>query len=340
MKIVTDISITARPMRVGRSFDPSMLFAGGIAGGAYAATSPSKVFSDQAGQVQAQIGQSVARVHDIGPNLQHMIQPSAAMRPLLGRAPVGAAPGGPIDQGSGPSFLRFDLSDDVLPTTFHDGGTFDVMVFGREGSWIERDVTIASAGSLSVGPRSVTGGAEGLLASVGDIVGWIAVGRTLTGTEVARLVAFYKAFGAKGLLVPGPELVDIDNLPDPSVSHVDGGGIWNAATRTMSTNSAGTNASYPRFAFDFGLEPGRRYRVQGLLSGDTDKLGNVLFQRIRLATQGSNNPVGYDAASGAFSATQVAADSVMQIQLNGTQHPVNVSVEELSIRELRPEEDW
>ena len=97
-------------------------------------------------------------------------------------------------------FIRFDLSDDVLPTTFPDGGTFDVMLFGRGGSWIERDVEIAAAGSLNIGPTTITGGPAGLLAALGDIVGVKAVDRTITATELNRLVQYHKARGAGDLL--------------------------------------------------------------------------------------------------------------------------------------------
>ena len=214
MKLVMDISVTSRPLRVGRAFDPGALFAGGVAGGAYIAAQSDTVFSDQAGQVPAQIGQSAARVDDSGANLQHMIQPSSALRPLLGRAPVDAAPGGPIDQGSGPSFLRFDLSDDAMGTTFADGGTFDVMVFGRQGSWIERDVAIAAGASLNIGPRSFAGAPQGVLAALGDIVGWVAVGRTLIPGEVTRLLRYFGGYGAKGLLVPQGDVITNGDFAD------------------------------------------------------------------------------------------------------------------------------
>lgn len=98
------------------------------------------------------------------------------------------------------AFIRFDLSDDVLPAQFPDGFTGDVMVFGRQGSWLERGVTVAAAGSLNIGPDTITGGPAGLLAALGDIVGWVAVGRGLTAPEVNRLMQYHKARGAGDLL--------------------------------------------------------------------------------------------------------------------------------------------
>lgn len=99
-----------------------------------------------------------------------------------------------------PAYMRFDLADDILPTIIPDGGTFDVMVFGRNGSWIEREVTITAGGSLNIGPTTITGGPAGLLAALGDIVGWLAVDRSLSGTEIARLMTYHKARSAADLL--------------------------------------------------------------------------------------------------------------------------------------------
>jgi len=384
MKVITDFSVSSRPLRVGAGFIPRSLFAQGAGGVYWSAAQPGRVFADTAASAPALFGQSVARVNDLSPNERPAIQSSAALRPLLGRAPnagrrnllrhtealensawtkenctvqdnvgtimgvpysritpnsgsvvpsvslptendeyvqqilakadgfdfimfgtvtgtggrnvtvslqdgaqtevspaqnggiveritpVGdgwwlitrynntaigsnefdirpketltnnratavsgdgaksilvaapfaailpAAPSSPVpaqvyqrvgnaldvtEAGvASPPFIRFDLSDDVLPITFPDGGTFDVMVFGRKGSWIERDVEIASAGSLNIGPTTITGGPAALLAALGDIVGWVAVDRTITDSERDRLVTYHKARGAGDLL--------------------------------------------------------------------------------------------------------------------------------------------
>ena len=105
-----------------------------------------------------------------------------------------------------PAFLRFDLSDDVMPTAFPDGGTFDVLVAGRGGQWIERDVEIAAGGTLNIGPNEFTGTSTRLLLNVlGDIVGWTCVDRTIDPDELNRLVQYHRGREAKGLLVPGPD---------------------------------------------------------------------------------------------------------------------------------------
>ena len=214
MKIVTDFSVTSRPLRVGAGFSPLSLFAEGETGAYLLVLPPDRAFADLDGLLSAAFGQSLARIDDLSANALHAIQPNAAQRPLLGRAPLGAATGGPVDQGSGLAVIRFDLADDVLPVAFPDGGTFDVMLFGRQGSWIERDVTIAPAGSLNIGPETFTGAPKRLMHALDDIVGWVAVDRTITADEVARLARYHKARGAKGLLVPGPELLANNDFMD------------------------------------------------------------------------------------------------------------------------------
>jgi hypothetical protein len=120
---------------------------------------------------------------------------------LLGRAPLGAAPGGAVDQGSGPAYLRFDLVDDRLVHTFPAGFDGDILIFGRSGSWVQEGVTVAAGGTLTIGPNAVPGAPGGLLAALGDIVGWLPVGRTTTQAERNKMRDYYMARGAKGFLV-------------------------------------------------------------------------------------------------------------------------------------------
>lgn len=105
------------------------------------------------------------------------------------------------------TFLRLDLSDDRYATTFAAGGTFDVLVAGRGGIWVERDVVIAPGGSLTVGPDAINGLSPGVLSALGgnpgvwaDIVGVSAVDRAISGGELAQLLSYYKARGAGDLM--------------------------------------------------------------------------------------------------------------------------------------------
>lgn len=374
MKVITDFSVSSRPLRVGAGFSPRCLFRGGMTGIWMDASSIQGIFGNLEGTPpNAQPGQQIARLNDASGNELHALQPSVALRPLLGRAPAtgqrnilretgftsitSGTPGGgsiagfsrifahgtqtvtqddaslggaslrvdvsdgrhvwstniplpaettitfsadvdvhsgsvkpidilsfpavsavnidarlngasisvvaPLPTGRGvlemttttategnlntrfgvglgtnatgdvtfrdiqfeigaersayqrveangldvieagvpsPAFIRFDHADDVLASTFPDGGTFDVMIFGRQGSWIERDVTIAPAGSLNIGPTTITGGPAGLLEAVGDVVGWLALGRTITDAERDNLLTHYAKRGAGNLL--------------------------------------------------------------------------------------------------------------------------------------------
>lgn len=368
MKIITDISVTSRPMRVGAQFNPLSLFRSGSDGCFHVSDGQSRVFSDTGGLIPAQIGESVARVNDMSSNSRHATQPSSALRPLLGRAPVSGrrnlltwtgdidaewgrssgtvvtkVTGGPVEEffrvttsgngnagqiwrGTGissekqttrslllrsdtelyfgfranqvwvsqqictfdpasgsftgltsdtshvaahavgdgfwrveitheksvvsgfssfvigpsnnaasrvfdlahpqvengpnaipyqrvgnaldvteagirsPAFIRFDLSDDVLSVPLPVGGTFDVMVFGRKGSWIEPNLTISETGSLNIGPTTITHGPAGFLDALGDIVGWVAIDRPLVQSEIAHLQSFFMTRGSAPIL--------------------------------------------------------------------------------------------------------------------------------------------
>lgn len=103
-------------------------------------------------------------------------------------------------------FARLGLDDDVLSATLPAAQTGDVLVFGRSGSWIESNVTYGSGSTWSIGVTTVTGLPAGLLTAIGDIVGIIAIGRTLTATERNMALAYHKARGAAGWLVAGSNL--------------------------------------------------------------------------------------------------------------------------------------
>ena len=148
----------------------------------------SEVFTDTAGTTPATWGDSVARINDQLPNGRNAVQASAALRPLLGRAPVDAAPGGAIDQGSGPAFIRFDLSDDVLPTVYPDALTGE-LIFASRGSGVSRyGFSIGAGQSHSLG----------LYLPDGDVVGCITREGVLSEQEYSRIVSYYKALGATG----------------------------------------------------------------------------------------------------------------------------------------------
>ncbi len=308
-------------------FSPTALFAQGEMGCVLSADT-SDVFSDVDGQIPASFGHSLARIDDLSVNALHAIQPAAALRPLLGRAPSGAAPGGAIDQGSGSAFIRFDLADDVMPVSFPDGGTFDVMVFGRQGSWIARDVTITPSSSLNIGPLSFTGAAAGVLPVLGDIVGWIAVDRTLTNAEIARLVQYYMAQGAKGLLVPGPELNRDPDFNDASKWATPGG--WSVSSGTASISNA---------EGQFNLRDNSAPVVPGSVHLVTVDISSISGGELVAFENGNNDSINFPAVTGTHTA-------LIRLKSGGNTIAVRPSlgttviVNSFSLRELRPEEDW
>jgi hypothetical protein len=143
------------------------------------------------------------------------------------------------------------------------------------------------------------------------------------------------ALDTKTGLVLGPELVDINNLPTPTITNAGSPttvGVWDAATRTMSHTVTSDNLSHPRFQFNVGLVPGARYFVRGRVSGN---LTAFAAQSMRLAASGFANDITYNSSTGAFEARQVAAGNSIQFLFNGTlTAPTALAIEELSIREI------
>lgn len=102
-------------------------------------------------------------------------------------------------------FARFDLVDDALAAVMTLAQTGDVLLFGRGGSWIEPGRVFAAASNFQVG---VTGTSitPGILRALGDLVGIVAIGRTLSADERNRALRYFQAAGAAGWLTLGPNL--------------------------------------------------------------------------------------------------------------------------------------
>lgn len=535
MKFVTDLSLSSRPRRGGAPFAPETLITPGAAGVVCVASNPLDVFGDAAGTVAAQFGEGVARVADLGPNGWDAVQPDAALRPLLGRAPVagrrnvlpvsfgagnmidangsvsvasatafdsmgdpfavvqastdpaeensftgirfplgddehircrlrlrkgtspetavhfrrsggGAGtcflyvawePTGPVIAGTGndviapvltditadecvlsfgfvtvvesdefgfrvyggssdnspdaipanaptkhpgatslasefqvtvgsttedspyqrianvhditeaglaaPAFLRFDLSDDVMPNSFPNGGTVDVAVFGRRGSWVARDVAIAPTGSLAIGPGSITGGPAGLLQALGDIVGWVAVDRTLTGSEINRLLRYHKARGAKGLLVPGgPELAP--NPGGPFTSLDDWVLAMPAQNRgTMTLVDGAIRTTHITGAHNIATQIGgmKTSRLHLAVATGNSVSGTPPLLRFTQST-GAANPLGPEADDPRAGVVWTPDEPQRWVQVRYPPNADGASFDltSISVRELRPEEDW
>jgi hypothetical protein len=135
-----------------------------------------------------------------------------------------------------------------------------------------------------------------------------------------------------GALVPlktpyGPELVDINALPTPSITDASGStGVWTPATRTMS-NSSGTAVNAPSFVWSgYAATAGVQYRIAGKFSGDHSHVSRLSF---------GGTTVNYPAASSPDFSVAVTATTTgpLTIRLDSTLAPSSVTIESLSIRE-------
>lgn len=135
-----------------------------------------------------------------------------------------------------------------------------------------------------------------------------------------------------GALVPlkrpyGPELVDIDALPTPSVTTSPSVGLtvaWDGETRTLSVTSPGTTSDRPAVVFPVGMVSGKRYRIEGRLSGDTARAFNV--------GAGSGQWAAYNQSTGEFSGVLRASGTYFWMYVDGRQAS-SITIESLSIRE-------
>ena len=132
-----------------------------------------------------------------------------------------------------------------------------------------------------------------------------------------------------GALVPlkneGPELVDIDNLPTPSVNNF-GGSCGTYVDGVMLNECVGTDAFQPRFSFNFGLVAGKQYAVEGRLAGDISEVS------VRLGSTGTT--LSYSTSTGIISGTSTTNTNSFVVVFNGTLAPTSVTIESLSIREV------
>lgn len=267
-------------------------------------------------------------------------QANDALRPLYGRAPVDAPSGGAIDQGSGPEYLRFDLTDDKLTHTFPDGFTGDVMLFGRNGSWIENNITIPAGGVLDIGPSTITGGTPGMLRALGDVVGWLPVGKVLSEAEKAYLVAYYRERGAKGLLMPGPELVTNGG---PFVDTASWTPV-NAALSVVGSNLriTGTGGTFARASATVnGLVVGQAYELSiTLASASVSGVNGTAFWFSSGVSSSAITPISGVNTTITIIATATATSAVANLYATRNAEGLNEFSEwsSVSVRQLTPQE--
>lgn len=328
MKVIHDISLTGRAVQCRGMAVEALFPADG--GSLWVDVEATSAFQDTAGTILAAYGQSVARIDDMGPNGLNGLQNSTTARPLLGRAPVSAAEGGVIDQGEGPAFLRFDLADDSLSHNLASGIAGDLIVFGRNGSWLARGLSVSPGGVLSIGPRSASGTVQGMLHAVGDIAGWVALDRALSDAEQAALISHFRLRGARGLLVPGPELLSNNAFSGGSADWTLGTGwsvVGGLATHVPPSGSdivqTGVLMPFRTYLVSFDIAQVRQTSLFYV------RLGSTLYTQVGdIMTAGTRSVIlrtGADVSAG------------FMLRAGG---PSDVDFNSVSLRELRAEEDW
>ena len=227
-------------------------------------------------------------------------------------------------------FIRFDLSDDRLDTVLPQSVTGDIVIAGRNGSVIE-PINYTANTTFQFGPTSYTSGTPGILRAVGDVVGYSLIGRSTTAVEQDQLIDFYKFRGAKGLLVAnGPELVVNGGFDTDLSGWTSNSWTWEngAAKSTNNTSvlssSVGSTGNSKTFLVSYS---------QTIISGTR------LRSRIRNFANSLDLYISYISGTVTTNLVIVSPDSGLFISFLPEVAEV-LTVDNISVRELRPEEEW
>lgn len=145
---------------------------------------------------------------------------------------------------------------------------------------------------------------------------------TAAGQSVA--LALDKSRG----LVLGPEVVNINSLPTPTIGNLGGSnGVWTPATRTMSNTVVGTSPFLPRFQFNFGLTIGATYKISGLLSG------NLSSMFVICTIEGTGSVISFNSSTGVISGVFIATTPYVVFVTDG-RATYNIKIESLSLQLL------
>lgn len=305
---------------------PAVLFENGEHGGLYDPSDLATLFQDADGTTPAVPGSPVGLVLDKSGNGINLSQPTVAAQPTLQ-----------------PPGLRFDLADDALTTTLPQAINGDLLIAGTKGSIIE-PVSYTAGSTFALGVDTYTGGTPGILRAIGPIVGVVLLDRAFTEDEKTQLIDYYKARGAKGLLVEGPELVVNPGNPftettgwtalNSSLSVEDG------ALRVAKTNTNGQARS------SISSSSGGFYKYKATLKGRTTT-STVWFQLG--PTAGSSTILDRTVVPGT---TPVVSPITVDGVVTSPSSSIHIALysanttgqyddwSEVSIRELRPQEDW
>lgn len=150
-------------------------------------------------------------------------------------------------------YTCLDRADDKLTVTLPSSITGDLMLFGRNGSWLEAGVTLPS-GAFDLGPTG-TVLTPGILSALGDLVGDVVIARTTSTEERDLAKRYFAGRGAAGWLVAG------DNLWLDGGFTVNSGAAW-TINGDGSYTAAGGTGSIGYTGAGGGVIVGRAYLVE------------------------------------------------------------------------------
>lgn len=247
-------------------------------------------------------------------------------------------------------YWQGDGTDDKLTLTLASAFTGYLFIAGTKGSILEP--VSFSAGAVDLGPLTYTGGTPGIFNAIGGIVGVVLIDRELTEDEQTELVEYYKGKGAKGLLVEGPELVPGDFSEFADFSEAAAAGWVNGSAGAGSVDimgdrlvilNVGNGANMGRAYHSFSAQSGSSFVVRATLAAAAGT------QSKRCAINASTswppspyliNSTGTSTGSYKF-AYQASSTATHYIHFfNQDSDAVKGEWSNVSVRELRAEEDW
>jgi hypothetical protein len=260
-------------------------------------------------------------------------QNTAAARPTYQERTVGPATR---------KVIAFDGSDDALLHQLAAGGTVSVALFGLGGSYLIPSITLAAPSVLQLGPLSVlddgvlvSGCPRGILRAVGtnasssafDLVGYAIMKANPTAEEQARAMRYFAAFGARGWLVEGPELVTNGGFDTDSGWNFGSGWSFDTDAALKTAGSGGTGSVSRDITVSVGTPYLFEFEIKGFVASGA----------IPRFTGGTNVVGSTYAANGVHREILIAASGNTTVGVASTSSSSGLRIDNISVRALTPE---
>lgn len=236
------------------------------------------------------------------------------------------------DVTKGVLIRKAQLEVGATATTYEYGGfKGDVVVAGKNGTAYETNVT-SPTGVMDLGPLTYTGGTPGILRAVGDIVGYTMARKKFSDVEKAQLVRYYKKRGAKGILVPGPELVTNGTFNTNLSGWTLAGGYQAWVNGSIELYDLGDVS-------DGTATQNITMRVSGLYILSVSVIVEPGAYWLARILDGVDGGVGGTSFTGTYTSVFRSSQISNRITLLSA-YPQKVRFDNVSIKEIRPEEEW